>query len=515
MDVFRTSCQVCTMRHKTIHEAVSRKDAAAVRTFLEQGANVNEKCVKGRTPLHHCTDLDEDNLEILKLLLDAGADVNWMDRCGLEAFMWAIIRSNFKSAEILIVAGANVNNRSIETDLTALSVATYRNNVKLMEMLISRGALLNTRDVYGHAPLHKAVISSKNQSHSKAVEILLRNGANFNAKDNFGQTALHLLMRRSDFEVEIIRLLFSYGAAVTIPDMGGLTPLELAVNSKFCTFNLGILKLLTNCGTNFDVRISNGSTLLHYACQVRGNFETVKFLLNQGVDIDALDTLGRSPIMCAADLEIFELLLNSGADVSLIDVNGKCLLNYDGIPENCIREILMVMVAKLLVTGATIPPIIVTVVLNEKKYDDFCQMCRDELELAKRTRIKHYGITYFDFLVISKKELRALAGNQLFISEILMGSSKRKVLFPIYGVKMRDNMIGGIKERDLFYKSLGVLYLYMPFFNLDVIESIIEYLTTDDLLRFTEDVPINILTEMRSYMESIKLKQNQAKKNSF
>ncbi len=57
--------------------AVRKGDLAAVKAFLDNGANVNAKSPYGATPLFFAA--DRGNIEMVKLLLQRGADVDVKD----------------------------------------------------------------------------------------------------------------------------------------------------------------------------------------------------------------------------------------------------------------------------------------------------------------------------------------------------------------------------------------------------------------------------------------------------
>jgi ankyrin repeat protein len=69
----------------------------------------------------------------------------------------------------------------------------------------------------------------------------------------------------------------------------------------------------------------NISTLLHYAA-LNGDLELVKKLVKQGMDFDAKDDIGRTPLSYAAQggkTEIVAWLLKKGADVNTVSQDGK------------------------------------------------------------------------------------------------------------------------------------------------------------------------------------------------
>src|SRR5690242_1443895 len=68
--------------------AVRKSDVAGVRALLAKGADVNAKSPYGATPLFFAC--DRGNLEIVKLLLDRGAEVNVQDTFyNSTALSWA------------------------------------------------------------------------------------------------------------------------------------------------------------------------------------------------------------------------------------------------------------------------------------------------------------------------------------------------------------------------------------------------------------------------------------------
>jgi uncharacterized protein len=75
-----------------LHHAVRFRNPVAVRTLIEHGANVNQRCRKaGSTPLHRAVTQTgapytagkrEEALEIIRLLMAAGADASITNRLG-------------------------------------------------------------------------------------------------------------------------------------------------------------------------------------------------------------------------------------------------------------------------------------------------------------------------------------------------------------------------------------------------------------------------------------------------
>jgi tankyrase len=75
-----------------LHHAVRFRNVVAVRTLIEQGANVNQACRKsGSTPLHRAVTSTgapgtagkhAEVLDIIRLLMEAGADLTVTNKAG-------------------------------------------------------------------------------------------------------------------------------------------------------------------------------------------------------------------------------------------------------------------------------------------------------------------------------------------------------------------------------------------------------------------------------------------------
>ncbi|CAK9292326.1 unnamed protein product [Gordionus sp. m RMFG-2023] len=72
-----------------------------------------------------------------------------------------------------------------------------------------------------------------------------------------------------------------------------------------------------------------GRQPLHYAADY-GQAEIIKFLLNQGADINAKDSYGITPILAAiweGHIPVVQLLLEKGADKTVLSPEGSKLLD--------------------------------------------------------------------------------------------------------------------------------------------------------------------------------------------
>jgi ankyrin repeat protein len=69
-------------------DAVSSNDLARVRNLIDQGAEINERDIRGNTPLGRA--LSYNYIEIARVLLEKGADVNAANKEGYTPLMLAV-----------------------------------------------------------------------------------------------------------------------------------------------------------------------------------------------------------------------------------------------------------------------------------------------------------------------------------------------------------------------------------------------------------------------------------------
>lgn len=121
-------------------------------------------------------------IEIAKLLLEAGANPNLYDKNGTSAIIMACRDKELNATIIqdLLNKGANVNDMEIgkrrEGNTTRdfpLIAASRSGNLPLVTFLVSKGALVNKTNEYGQTAIGEATI----QEHYDVVLFLLKSGA--------------------------------------------------------------------------------------------------------------------------------------------------------------------------------------------------------------------------------------------------------------------------------------------------------------------------------------------------
>jgi len=297
--------------------------ADLTRLLLERGADPND----GETPYHVVETYDNTVMQILvesgklndasmttlllrkadwhdyegiKWLLEHGADPNRTTRWGRTAFHHAVLRDNrFEIIEVLLEHGADPTRvaglpdmaRHTEGPATSgLAMAARRGRGDVLDMMERRG------------------IAIELQGLERLIAACARNDS----------AAVHSLCEQ---EPELVRELVAQGGKLLTEFAGvGNTDgvrqlLDLGVNVNAAT---------EDGDPYFDV--AKNSTALHSAAW-RARPATVKFLLERGARVNALDAKGRTPLMLAVRAcvdsywkerrtpESVEALLKAGASV--------------------------------------------------------------------------------------------------------------------------------------------------------------------------------------------------------
>ena len=123
------------------------------------------------------------NLNLVRDLITLGANVDWQDEeYNMTALHWAAYYNRIKIVKILIDAGADLDVRN-NMGYTALHRAAYYNRIKIVRMLINAGANVNVQDYEGCTLLHDLAF----WRNIKTVKILIAAGARKDIQNKQGR----------------------------------------------------------------------------------------------------------------------------------------------------------------------------------------------------------------------------------------------------------------------------------------------------------------------------------------
>ncbi len=291
-----------------------------------------------------------NQLEISRLLLSSGADVNATAKDGFTPLLAAAIAGDLETLSFLHSRGANIYACTTD-ELNSLMISASIGSLELLKYLLANGINLHDKNVSGMTALEiaaaqgqqlcfdylapisnskerKAAISVLPQGlkiihgeplkdilkrleseHFKLINRKIKEGENLNAFNESGCTLLWLACLNG--HLYSVRALAEAGADVNLANQhDGWTPLMIA------------------CETNIPWGIGTQAEMGEHASK---QLDIVGSLLESGADVNLAGNNGCTPLMIAVecmDTELVSLLLNFDADIDSIDILGRKAIDY-------------------------------------------------------------------------------------------------------------------------------------------------------------------------------------------
>ena len=315
-----------------------------VTALLARGADVNgTERVRGQTALVWA--LSERHLDVAEALVAHGADVRGRTTSGYTPLLFAARQGDLDAVQMLLAHGADVNETASD-GTSVLHMATVRGHVGLVEFLLDEGADANAAGA-GYTPLHwaagtwetattrdyavgewRTLAGLPAEEKRRLLEALLANGADPNPRTTknpprlgssawkihgggaaIGATPFFFAAMTGD--VNVMRLLLESGADPLVATNAGTTPLMgaagLAVEESETQVpeqqHLDAVKMLYDLGGDIHAANDQGNTALHGAAFLGYN-TIVQFLVDEGVELNARNTIGQTPYKIASGIEV-------------------------------------------------------------------------------------------------------------------------------------------------------------------------------------------------------------------
>ena len=391
-----------------LHYACQKGQFEIVKILINRGADINIQTISKKTPLHLAT--KKGKFEIVKFLLSKGALVNAKTKFGTQPLHMAAENGYCEIAETLIDHGADVDCKIIELNFTPLLLAVKNKSNDIANLLLQKGANPDHQIVgpvgKGHVtPLTQAIenqdlemvnilieksgtslFTAIRESNLGNIKYLVENGTNFKVKigPEIERTAMDLVFlyyweKRLDYK-NIVKIFVENGYDLANADdktliraiklnMSDLTEylIEKGANPNandqyspliyaiiYCNFR--IAKKLIEKGADVHRKFPYGqfgcgsnNTPIHMAC-FYSQLTIVKILVKRGVNINAKNDQGRTPLHVISSIEaktatkIAKILIDNGSKVDGIDASNKSPLYY-AVEENNL-EIVKLLVEK-------------------------------------------------------------------------------------------------------------------------------------------------------------------------
>ena len=320
-----------------LHRSVSVIET--VKFLVSAGADVNAKNGCGRTPLHQAMTSQWVATKTIQFLVSVGADVNAKDNGGETPLYCGSIcicdedgscndpearclrEDDADVAKILVSAGADVNAKTNYFKRTPLHCAVEDGYIKTVKFLVSAGADVDAKDKDGKTPLDLAKErGDRGETHDYWRHMKTKSIKIVDYLSNLGAKTPPMEANQAQFtpeeQEEIDRFVEKYWRDVTVVDEEGMTALHHAVRGDY---NIAVIKYLVFRGAGVNATCDSdwyygGWLPLHFA--VEKNIETVKFLVSSGADVNAKNDCGQSPLHWAVNIDIAKFLISNRADVN-------------------------------------------------------------------------------------------------------------------------------------------------------------------------------------------------------
>ncbi len=219
-----------------LHLAILAEQIECVKTLINKNANVNIHSTKGPVPTQlinrswrnriytplHCA-AHVGNINIINLLLDAGADID----------------STYQNDES-----------------TPLHLAAWFGYPNCVQLLIDKGAQINKTNLAGSTPVHSAAWREK----PECLNLLINRGAAFEDKNSTGTGNTPLYLAAKAGSLECLHILMEHSPnkkfIVNLRCAGeGITPVQIAINIQ----NFQCMWDLIINGANINAKVESKS----------------------------------------------------------------------------------------------------------------------------------------------------------------------------------------------------------------------------------------------------------------
>ncbi|KAG6946855.1 hypothetical protein JG687_00016491 [Phytophthora cactorum] len=323
-------------------EKRTRCTVSLIQLFLDFNANVDKKCQRGKTALHHAT--TDDTYEVARLLLSSGASVDAQDEIILNHHVWVVTGEGEEFAGSVLMTAVDEGVRPIVKFLVEEEyTTTLHQNVrgetpmhralltrkvavaKLLRSLDEQARVLAVHTASGESCLHYAARYSTPEELHCLLRFYRRDEpegeilALWNSVNSAGRTALFLAATSRSDSLDNrnakTRLMVRVGAKLlgsspfleTVADQRSIMALSVEVQTCLSLWLSECAETRFNEATQFCMEfLAIVYSLPHPRLQM--NHEVIGVMLSSGQVVDTVSLLLLLPFDRRASLALLELI---------------------------------------------------------------------------------------------------------------------------------------------------------------------------------------------------------------
>ncbi|GFS91024.1 ANK_REP_REGION domain-containing protein [Nephila pilipes] len=201
-----------------------------VRVILNAGADIDAMNIDRKTPLlmaiEHCQDIS-----VIIALIEHGANINCADKNNNTPLHFAVINERHSAIDVLLHFKADVSIRNSDGN-SVVHLCVLKNDMQTLKKILQCEDLkidIDAKNNLEETPLMSAV----KVENLEIVRELLLVGASVRISGIRASTPLHAALKNSPTNMELVEELLWYNADVFDYDMDLLTPLHLALNKYY------------------------------------------------------------------------------------------------------------------------------------------------------------------------------------------------------------------------------------------------------------------------------------------
>ena len=359
-----------------LFKAVLKDNIEIAKLLIVHGINVNFLDKDGQNVLFNTILQGSKNIPIIELLMKKDINMNIVDNNNknvLDELLYVHdlqkntskeLEGKYKlitpEKEYLPLALMFINNgldidKIHEDGKTTLQIEIENKNFANVEFLVNCGADLNVVDENDKNIIYKEIL--KGYSNYQMIDFLVSKGASLEAKDLDEKTifddiieiiaitkgfkkinpVLAAFIKENEKYDVLLKKILTYRPNIEAQRLDGKNILfDLVTYNDFET-----LKMIINYGVNLNIKDKRGSTPLMYMVEEglkikdkkeREFFiERLVYFLKYRVSVDIQDVDGRTVLhkaVIANDLTVVEKLLTKKADLTITDIHGRTALHH-------------------------------------------------------------------------------------------------------------------------------------------------------------------------------------------